>query len=314
MKQVLDKIIEYDTILLHGHIRPDPDCYGCQFFLKDIIKASFPEKNVYVVGDVCVSAEFLGKPDNVDDKLYKHSLAICVDCGNPKRLSDMRYTEAKEVIQIDHHPPETPYGNISLIDSSKPACGELILEVFEEFKDEYGLKMTKSGALAVYAAICSDTSDFRNSAVTSKTFYLVSKLMEYNPDLSLYYNARKDSIEKLKLKGYVLYNFSRTESKVVYIIFKKEDTARFNVSEPDISDTVDLFREFADTPCWFIAIETDDRIRIRLRSSKIDIHHLAMKYNGGGHAHRSGCHVYSWEELDMFMKDLDELIKKESKK
>ena len=41
---ILNKIKEYKTIIIHGHLRPDGDCYGSQFGLKDIIKSSFPEK------------------------------------------------------------------------------------------------------------------------------------------------------------------------------------------------------------------------------------------------------------------------------
>lgn len=40
-----------DTIIIHGHKKPDGDCYGSQFGLKDIIMATYPHKKVYVVGE-----------------------------------------------------------------------------------------------------------------------------------------------------------------------------------------------------------------------------------------------------------------------
>ena len=55
---ILNKIKEYNKIMIHGHIRPDGDCYGSQFGLKDIIKTSFPEKEVYVVGETCNYVSF----------------------------------------------------------------------------------------------------------------------------------------------------------------------------------------------------------------------------------------------------------------
>ena len=51
MKKILSKIKEYKRIIIHMHIRPDGDCYGAGFGLKGIIQESFPEKEVYVVGE-----------------------------------------------------------------------------------------------------------------------------------------------------------------------------------------------------------------------------------------------------------------------
>ena len=45
-KQILDTIKEYNRIMVHGHIRPDGDCYGSQFGLAEIIKENFPEKEI----------------------------------------------------------------------------------------------------------------------------------------------------------------------------------------------------------------------------------------------------------------------------
>ncbi|MGO2138467.1 MAG: DHH family phosphoesterase, partial [Leuconostoc mesenteroides] len=43
-EQILEQIKRYDTIIIHRHQRPDPDAFGSQLGLKEILKASFPEK------------------------------------------------------------------------------------------------------------------------------------------------------------------------------------------------------------------------------------------------------------------------------
>ena len=43
-REILEEIKKYNRILIHGHIRPDGDCYGSQFGLAGIIKENFPEK------------------------------------------------------------------------------------------------------------------------------------------------------------------------------------------------------------------------------------------------------------------------------
>ena len=42
--QILEKIKEYDTIIIHRHMKPDPDALGSQVGLKALLKHHFPEK------------------------------------------------------------------------------------------------------------------------------------------------------------------------------------------------------------------------------------------------------------------------------
>ena len=44
--KILVKIKQYDTIIIHRHIRPDGDCIGSQMGLKELLKASFPQKRI----------------------------------------------------------------------------------------------------------------------------------------------------------------------------------------------------------------------------------------------------------------------------
>ena len=44
MTNILQEIKQFDTIIIHGHKRPDGDCYGGQYGLKGILKAAFPQR------------------------------------------------------------------------------------------------------------------------------------------------------------------------------------------------------------------------------------------------------------------------------
>ncbi len=45
MKSELIRTISlYDTIILHRHVRPDPDAYGSQCGLTEILRETYPEK------------------------------------------------------------------------------------------------------------------------------------------------------------------------------------------------------------------------------------------------------------------------------
>ena len=43
---ILSKIKEYDTIIIHRHMRPDPDALGSQVGLQKLLQYHFPEKTI----------------------------------------------------------------------------------------------------------------------------------------------------------------------------------------------------------------------------------------------------------------------------
>ena len=46
--QILQKIKEYKTIIIHRHVNPDPDALGSQVGLQKLLQLNFPEKTVKV--------------------------------------------------------------------------------------------------------------------------------------------------------------------------------------------------------------------------------------------------------------------------
>ncbi len=42
-RQIIDTIEKYEKIIIHRHVRPDPDAYGSQLGLKELIKANYPK-------------------------------------------------------------------------------------------------------------------------------------------------------------------------------------------------------------------------------------------------------------------------------
>ena len=78
---ILAKIKEYDRILIFRHKRVDGDCVGATKGLKELIRASFPEKDVRIIDDEHSEyLAFLGPDDGaVEDAFYTEALGIVVD-------------------------------------------------------------------------------------------------------------------------------------------------------------------------------------------------------------------------------------------
>lgn len=308
METILKKIKEFDTIIIHGHYRPDGDCIGSQYGLMHIIKASFPQKRVIVTGQTSDYVSFIGAPTILEDEsLFDNALSICVDCATSERLSDTRFDKAKYSIKIDHHIDVEQYGDYQYVDTKAPACAQIILEFYLKFNNE--LILTKEAATALYVGISTDTGRFKFDSVTSKTFNAAAVLLDAGVDLGYVDNHLSvDSLESLKLKGYCLSNFKITEHGFAYIIMKRETIDTFGVSDEDAASQVSTISTIEGCPVWAIFMEYPTEIRIRLRSRGPVINLLAEEYNGGGHAKASGARLDKWEELEGFLAKADELV------
>ena len=106
MIEILQKIEEYETIIIHRHERPDPDAIGSQGGLAELIKQNYPDKAVFIVGEEEPSLSFLMEMDTIDDTHYEGALVIVCDTANTERISDDRYYKGDFLIKIDHHPNE----------------------------------------------------------------------------------------------------------------------------------------------------------------------------------------------------------------
>lgn len=309
MEHILEKIKEFNTIIIHGHCRPDGDCIGSQYGLKRIIEATWPEKKVIVTGETSDYVSFVGKPTILDDEsLFENALSICVDCATSERLSDPRFTKAKYSIKIDHHIDVEKYGDYQYVDTTSPACAQIITEFYLRFKDQ--LVLTKEAALALYVGIYTDTGRFKFDSVTSRTFNAAATLLDNGVDLNYIENHLSvDSLETLKLKGYCLSNFKTTENGFAYIVMKRDIIDSFKVSDEDAASQVSTISTIEGCPVWAIFMDYPNEIRIRLRSRGPVINLLAEEYNGGGHAKASGAKLQNWFELDGFITKADELVK-----
>lgn len=307
MKQILKKIKQYDTIIIHGHTRPDGDCYGSQFGLKEAILNTFPKKKVYVVGGECDYCSFLGKMDEITDETYKGALAICVDCASSQRLSDQRYSLADYVIKIDHHIPVDQYGDYQYVEEEAPACTQIITDLIKKGK----YKMSQECAFALYTGLVTDTGRFRFDSVVRHTMETAGYLLSFGVDPSKLDNYLSvETRATLKLKGYVLSNFKTTEEGFAYIKITRDVVEEFGVTDEEASNQVGTISTIEGCPVWALFMEyPGNEIRVRLRSRGPEVNKLAEKYHGGGHAKACGASLDNWEQLDDFVKDANLLLK-----
>ena len=310
---ILQKIKEYSTIMIFRHIRNDGDCVGASKGLQAILRASFPEKNIYLIDSDCSEfLSFLGPEDaEVADDVYASALGIVVDTATSNRISNKKFTLCKEIIKIDHHIPVEDYGVLNWVEEERSSACELIVDFWSTFSNE--LKITKDAAKYLYTGMVTDSGRFRYAGVSGETMRCAGMLLDQGIDTdTLFAHLYLEDYNFLKFKAYVYENMDITENGVAYIHVTAEMKARFGLSDEDASNSVSMMDGIKGTLCWLAFIDSSKEpgtIRVRLRSRFMTVNQIAERYHGGGHACASGATVYSKEEMMALIAEADAAIK-----
>lgn len=310
---ILNKIKEYDRIMLFRHVRLDGDCVGSTKGFQRILQLSFPDKEIYLVdGQHSEFLAFLGPDGNeIPDELYKDALGIVLDTASLKRVSNPKWELCKELVKIDHHIPITPYGDLQWVEEERSSACEMIVDFYDTFRDE--LKIDNKAATYLYTGMVTDSGRFRYSSVSGQTMRLAGLLLDLGLDLdTIYANLYLDDFDHLKFKSHVYKTMKITENGVAHVFITKAVQEKFGLNMESASSCVSFMDSIKGCLCWIAFIETGDdegTIRVRLRSRFTPINHIAENYRGGGHDCASGATVYNRKEMRSLIKEADAWIK-----
>ncbi len=314
MKEMYKKIIKiikkYDKIVLARHISPDPDAIASQIALRDSIKLTFPNKEVYAVGAGVHKFKYLGALDKPDLSTLNNSLLIVLDVPNFYRVDGINGLEYDAILKIDHHPAEDIVGDVDWTDPTKSSTCEMIAELLLYSP----LAMDTKIAEDLYVGMVFDSDRFllpNTSAETLKTAYELVKTSNIN-FVNLYDNLYERSINEEKFRAYLINNIEITENRFGFIFVPSEDLKKFNVEPTSVSNQVNDFYFIKELMCWMFVVydERNDIYKANIRSRGPVINEVATKYNGGGHKFASGCRTSDYKVIEALAKDLDATCKK----
>lgn len=308
-EEILATIKEFDRIIIHRHQRPDPDALGSQVGLAEILRASFPEKEIYQVGGPVEGLDYLALMQTIPDDLYKGALVIVTDTANAPRVSDQRYDQGAKLIKIDHHPNDEPYGELVWVNTKASSCSEMIVSFWQMFQNE--LTMTQEAARLLYAGIAGDTGRFLYPATTATTLRLAAELLDYGFDAPKI-NRQLDQVSRsvARLSGYVYENIEIDEIGAGKVILSQELQQRFGVVDSETSAVVSLPGKIDEVMAWAIFVEQPEGYyRVRMRSKGPVINEIAKRHHGGGHPLASGANAKDLEEVAVIYQEIQAAIK-----
>ncbi len=309
LQQIVDALHARQRFVISSHARPDGDSIGSQLALAYALRAL--GKSVLVVNKDPAPAPLSVFPgvseiriaDRVDGIF---DAAVIMECGDLERTG-VAGLDRTLVVNIDHHPGNTGYGQLQWFDPHAAACGEMVFELVRAL----GVPLTVEIATHIYVAILTDTGAFHYSNISPKTFDICRQMLEAGVDAVQVARDVYDSnnMGRLKLFGAVLSAMQIDSNGRVAIVYLDHEMAR--AAGGTYEDTEGLINlpltvKEIQAVVFFKQVEGDE-YRVSMRSKgDIDIGAIAKEFGGGGHKNAAGCTVTG--AIDALQKDFVEKI------
>ncbi|MEA3211750.1 MAG: bifunctional oligoribonuclease and phosphatase NrnA [Chthoniobacter sp.] len=295
LQEIAEVLRTRTRFVVMSHVRPDGDALGCTLAMalclqqlgKDVV--AWNEDGVLAKFRYLPHSELIqqppGQPQNFEvaivlDNAVKVRAGKCIEAVAPGALW----------INIDHHITNDRYGDLVHIDSSAPATGQILYELFRQCE----LPLTYPMADNLFVAISTDTGSFQYPNTTARTYEIGAELLKAGVnvgDLSqkMYESYPRRRLELLRELLNVLH-FS-SQDRVASFALSAATARKVGALPEDNEGLIDTIRaiEGVTVAAFFEEIE-DGRVRISLRSKspRIDVSRVCSQFGGGGHTLAAG--------------------------
>jgi len=294
---IINKIKSSQKILIASHRDPDGDSIGSQLALYNFIRFLGKKADVVGHGEIPYKYGFLPeigviKSLNGENSKRQYDLAIILDCSILDRIGEVENLIGSDtfIINIDHHPDNTAFGNLNLVRSDASSIGEMLTEIFLEASWNF----ERDTATLLYTAILTDTGRFRFDSVNRRTMEIAGILLDRGVSpreiTDKVYFSMPPSI--LKMTGQLLSQMEFYDDNRICIMgLDKDKLALLKYASGDMEGLAEYTLYGQNTVVGGLLKEQpDNSTKVSLRSRKaIDVSKLAQKYGGGGHTNAAGC-------------------------
>ncbi|PKM56529.1 MAG: hypothetical protein CVU98_10785 [Firmicutes bacterium HGW-Firmicutes-3] len=283
----------YKNICLLGHIHPDGDCVGATLGLAMLLE-KYNITSTVLLNDLPNQYDFLPIARYVRDHMDEPAdLIISLDASDPERLGSFGQllTNAKKVINIDHHISNTMFGDYNYVDAEASSTSEMVFQMVEDFS-----VMDVDIAKALYTGILFDTGGFKHSNTKPSTHLAAAKLISYGFDFSELIHNLFDMkpLKAFKAQGLAFERaLTYMNERILVSYLNMEDYKNLDIEKSDTESIVHYMNNVdgVEVAVFFYAIDADT-YKISLRSKGIvDVCKVAINFGGGGHQKASGASI-----------------------
>jgi phosphoesterase RecJ-like protein len=294
LDQIVDAIHSRRRFVLSSHAKPDGDSIGSQLAMAFALREL--GKQVSVVNVDAAPSPWMSFPGVADIDIADHvtgtfDAAIIMECGAVSRTG-VGGLDRQFLINIDHHPDNTRYGDINWFDGTAAACGEMVYEAVRAL----GVPLSRDIATHIYLAILTDTGSFHYSSISPRTFDICRETLVAGVDPILVARTAYESygIGRLKLTGALLSAMQLDPSGRIAIFYLDHEMVRAaECTYEDTEGLVNLPLNVNTIKAVVLFKQADgDEYRVSMRSKgDIDVGAVAKSFGGGGHKNAAGCTV-----------------------
>lgn len=301
IKEMAQKLKEYDNYCVVYHIRPDGDCVCSAFALALALQSIGKKCTVKGQDDTPRIHRYMTDKIRLDEVNYP--VYIAIDSASRQRVGT--YSDKNFTFCIDHHHNTFDEVDYRYVETDCGACSEIIYKIIKEM----GVTVTKEIASLLYTAIVTDTLCFRTTDTRAQTFEIAADLAKAGADI--YHIGRINTFVKtagrMKIENILRESFHFTcDDKVVTGVIMLKDLETAGVLDSDIEGINSLVEQIEGV-CIGITIRElpDGRMRCSMRSSgDYSVDEICRIHGGGGHFHAACC------ELDMSASEARAVIEK----
>jgi len=286
------KIEQAEIIMVCAHVRPDGDAIGSVVGLGQALLDAGKHVEMLLEDGVPAALRFIpGSEQIVQKPEAPFDLVIAVDCGSFDRIGNLLENASQVDINIDHHPDNSMFGGINLVNPAAVSASEILTSLIPAF----GLEITPPIASALLTGLITDTIGFKTENMHPGALRLAADLFETGAKLpELYHQALSaKSFEAARYNGVGLAQLVQ-DGEIVWTQLTLEDRKTVNYRGHDDGDLVNILSAINSAKVAIIFIEQhNDQVKVswRTRSKQIDVSQVAHHFGGGGHRPAAGAMI-----------------------
>ena len=221
-------------------------------------------------------------------------LVIFFDSGNLERSGSAVRSIASHatIVNIDHHPSNSRFGDINVIDPEASAVGQMVMEML----DHFGYPITPNMASNLYVALLTDTGGFRHENTTARALEDAARLARLGADpghlATLVYKMRPETT--LKLSSLALATMRvEMDGRLAWAKVTRGMLREANAVMAESEGIIDTLNSIAglELAILFKEVQSDlTKISVRSRGA-VDAAALCASFGGGGHIRAAGAEI-----------------------
>jgi phosphoesterase RecJ-like protein len=283
------------TILIVTHVKPDGDAIGSLVGLANALREQGKRVDAAVDGGVPGAFLFLAGAEQVKSTLGPGNwdLMISVDASDEERTGlagAFGFANSKQVINLDHHPTNTAFGDVLLVAPQAVSATEIIFTWLHQM----GHQISPEVAAPLLTGLVTDTLGFRTSNVNPTTFDVARQLMEAGAPL---HEIIQRTLVSRTYSTVELWRASlqsvKLHDSIISAVITRADLKRARLPEATDSGLIGFLIAVDEAAIAVVFKETTEgKIEISLRSKPgFDVSQVAFSLGGGGHTQASGATI-----------------------